>query len=1139
MGRTGRKRKGKCILLLTEAEEKKFASAKETYARIQGQISRGGLLTYYKPDPVILPPNYKPTICRKMVTVGTYQPKITSARKRKRDIIEDPNYGRDGLLKPEAERNFVRSFCDRDHNFTNMEQVMTRYWPIQKTLLCLNKYVPLQARARSTFRVGHSSRTSQLVNLVQKCEHRILHPEEKIDFQLEPRKKQQTKLNLPQKAAATKKAQERGRRKTSSALDDADFADFIENNDVSRFIDTEEFTTENITDFFLPTKKKPVTGAPQPSVSLSKAPHVKNQEKDQEKDKGKSKIIPSKELHKEEGDTLFDDFGEGFEDEDREPSWEPILPDSFDENIVPLTDTRQQKKAESSTCVSNKQAQSTIYDAFMDINQNTSNLITLPSSITSALQPPASAQQLRVSVQQPHQTASNDMDQDSDEFFDFPMDDSFIAQAEALIVSNKLSCFSDVLEPVFPFERSINAQRTEAIAFVWAHTVPKFSDKAMKLLEKRQMDIKEMTGHFVLMNLFPQFKSSKQKSNAIIELDQKEDDDFSSMDGIIEQAALVEHQVVQHRASPHQEHEVISIDESQPLLDDNDAASATVSAANKGHEEDDDFDFDISEGVWANFIENKCEENDEPQGFPYSMFDPEPSPSKPPQIMSKSFLYADKPSTTANIEEDDDDQSFEYIFSQESSSSQKVIEEQDITEPKQAEQNELEPEQEVKAELDKLESVQEDQENRHAHELVKKEDSSGVNQKENYQSQSSDSDKDTLLLELDVEDFLRNDSGLLDAIKENGVSKAVEEEQEIDSIDKLIVMNDKNELEMDQYATVIKQAQEIQEKHDDAVETETIDQDHHSIISIQSNITDESPVVQFRSIKKTKAIISEDEQEETPETSPNRNLQSPSLLNQLSKGLYTPSPLRIQSSDNDESPIQLFRKRKSIRTIQDDEEDEVVLVYEQRESRKRRLKRKSTTPTLHHNNSTIFEIAEEEEEEELLLAPPSKNNLMNRLKQSSYGVHRQKRTSHRHYSQDTLENPFIDAEAEKSSDEGHTDDDIDEDQGSSCMNSFIDDNSSLGHMESSHVDEDEDDLLQFRKKSINIYAESLYKDDNPRHEKHWLNKFNADKWLDQGNEDEDEIIGDTDEESIQDFSSDLHHLAQNNNNGDILDDDFM
>ncbi|KAL0582160.1 hypothetical protein ABG067_008085, partial [Albugo candida] len=236
MGRTGRKRQGKCIMLMTESEEKKFTQAKETYSRVQKLISQGVHLNYFKSDPSIIPPNYRPAICRKKLDIGTYV--LSDIKKRRRTTVAaSANVTSDGIMNEATERQFVRSVCDDVNLFKNLSQAMNRYWPVKSLTKSLNKYVPLQTVAKPTRRVSHSSRTLQLVQLVEKMENRILFPDKEIDFSIPKLKpKTQTKLVLPSKASTLKLPSKRKKPTRAEALDDA-FADFMEQNDVSQFID--------------------------------------------------------------------------------------------------------------------------------------------------------------------------------------------------------------------------------------------------------------------------------------------------------------------------------------------------------------------------------------------------------------------------------------------------------------------------------------------------------------------------------------------------------------------------------------------------------------------------------------------------------------------------------------------------------------------------------------------------------------------------------------------------------------------------------------------------------------------------------------------------------------------------------------
>lgn len=174
MGRTSRKREGKCILLLTETEERKFKQAKDTYAYVQKMITQGTGLTYYKSSTSLLPNHYKPALCRKHIHVGEYQNYFSSKNNEtseKSPLITDP------FMNEDAEQN--------------MTQVMKK----SRLPESLKYQMPLQIKATPTHFVGHSKRTIDFVNLVQKMEHRILHPYENLEALTS-----QTQLIIPAKS---------------------------------------------------------------------------------------------------------------------------------------------------------------------------------------------------------------------------------------------------------------------------------------------------------------------------------------------------------------------------------------------------------------------------------------------------------------------------------------------------------------------------------------------------------------------------------------------------------------------------------------------------------------------------------------------------------------------------------------------------------------------------------------------------------------------------------------------------------------------------------------------------------------------------------------------------------------------------
>ncbi|KAI9260769.1 hypothetical protein BDA99DRAFT_483341 [Phascolomyces articulosus] len=171
MGRTGRKRKGKCVMLMTETEERKYRQAKESYNAVQQAIARGGNLEYFKPNPSVLPRNYQPVWRKKRFSISTYIPLASnsgrSARGRsKTQKVVNP----DGTLADDVETEFLQKL-----GAATMEEAFTSYWPEQDTLKRSQRYLPMNTKPLIHHRVGHSRRTTQFIELYNKIDQRILH----------------------------------------------------------------------------------------------------------------------------------------------------------------------------------------------------------------------------------------------------------------------------------------------------------------------------------------------------------------------------------------------------------------------------------------------------------------------------------------------------------------------------------------------------------------------------------------------------------------------------------------------------------------------------------------------------------------------------------------------------------------------------------------------------------------------------------------------------------------------------------------------------------------------------------------------------------------------------------------------------
>ncbi|KAI7853500.1 hypothetical protein BDC45DRAFT_557762 [Circinella umbellata] len=169
MGRTGRKRKGRCVMLMTETEERKYRSAKESYNQVQSAISRGGNLEYFKQNPSVLPANYHPVWRKKRFTIGTFIASASSATARKkRKTIAVVNS--DGLLTEDAQMEFLSKL-----DVSTVQEAFDKYWPKRDIIRRAQKYLPMNTKPLIHHRVGHSRRTMQFIQLYNKIEQRILH----------------------------------------------------------------------------------------------------------------------------------------------------------------------------------------------------------------------------------------------------------------------------------------------------------------------------------------------------------------------------------------------------------------------------------------------------------------------------------------------------------------------------------------------------------------------------------------------------------------------------------------------------------------------------------------------------------------------------------------------------------------------------------------------------------------------------------------------------------------------------------------------------------------------------------------------------------------------------------------------------
>ncbi|KAI8377641.1 uncharacterized protein BYT42DRAFT_515772 [Radiomyces spectabilis] len=174
MGRTGRKRKGRCVMLMTEHEEKKLYKARESYKIVQQAVAKGDRLQYFSPNPTVIPENYKPVICKKELVIGQYiQPSTGKrGRKRKEDAARVKS---DGTLTDGALQDFLSRLSTYGERINSIDEASDRFWPVKSSAANARKYISLQTQLGSSKRVGHSKRTQDFVTLIKQMEQHMFH----------------------------------------------------------------------------------------------------------------------------------------------------------------------------------------------------------------------------------------------------------------------------------------------------------------------------------------------------------------------------------------------------------------------------------------------------------------------------------------------------------------------------------------------------------------------------------------------------------------------------------------------------------------------------------------------------------------------------------------------------------------------------------------------------------------------------------------------------------------------------------------------------------------------------------------------------------------------------------------------------
>ncbi|KAI9254869.1 hypothetical protein BY458DRAFT_492854 [Sporodiniella umbellata] len=522
MGRTGRKRQGKCIMLMTEQEDKKFTQAKETYTRIQRLITQSGTLNYYRYNPKILPENYKPTIERKVLVIGSYQ----STNKRKRMPGHDRSMiSAEGKLTESGTLSLL-NFYKR----SSINEILSLDWPSKSLRRSLNNYLPLNTHEKPSFRVGHSRRTLDFIHLVKRIEHRILHPGEEDNLP----KRQQTQMILPKKRTKKKKRYD----EDSLAINDDDFQEFLEANNTSNFLDPSEAFSGNEVEGNSSRSMQETLGFPHDAIEEVDSYRMSGQQKNF-KSNGQRINSRNENTSSENSSDLnvklesieFRNFSNGTNDlmnsvlyslEDNKVAEKPkgilktedLSKDNFIESDAfgNITSETEQKTTDSWKCFEESVKDKGKLKERNSLDEGASE------KSWEALLPPSVYEDYPTTSKTSSPsflTSSENFEDDFGDIDDIDFGDAFeLLEPE---VQFPKGCFEDYTIPRFPIE--VDAiYDTSKPTIVWESLQPVLSKKAYTLFLARQAEVKKATGKLVATGIVQKNEAESSGSDHIVEV---------------------------------------------------------------------------------------------------------------------------------------------------------------------------------------------------------------------------------------------------------------------------------------------------------------------------------------------------------------------------------------------------------------------------------------------------------------------------------------------------------------------------------------------------------------------------------------------------------------------------------------------
>ena len=165
MGRTGRKRDGKVVMLMTEGrEEAQYRKAVSTKATVfKAVIERGNAFAMYLNSPRMLPKGHNPVIKKQMVTTGKFSPpNATRGGSRVKHKAGSP------YLTPAQTRTYEAEYAIHDGDGDSRDGGSDQDGPPSNSVagLRLDRFIAYQSLPDAVLRATHSRRCHTMMNVL-------------------------------------------------------------------------------------------------------------------------------------------------------------------------------------------------------------------------------------------------------------------------------------------------------------------------------------------------------------------------------------------------------------------------------------------------------------------------------------------------------------------------------------------------------------------------------------------------------------------------------------------------------------------------------------------------------------------------------------------------------------------------------------------------------------------------------------------------------------------------------------------------------------------------------------------------------------------------------------------------------------